>query len=123
MDRSLLPKPENIVVNKQNDEWVVTHRVDTQTVIRLRLWHFNRREFSDAICEIREGSYSRFRKVGRLLFAPFQLDPEGNQRPDLSDWPIEWRSEFVKLARVWSVCMAEWDTRGHATTSLPTARE
>jgi hypothetical protein len=113
MDCSLLPKPEDIEVDKQNNEWVLTYRVNARTTLRLRLQHWHRGDLNDTICEVGEGSDQLFREVGRLHCAPIEFDPDcWDEEPDLSDWPIEWRAEFVKLVRVWSVCtgLAEWGT-------------
>jgi hypothetical protein len=111
MDSSLLPKPEDIEVDKQNNEWVLTYRVNDHATLRLRIQHWNRVDECDAICEIREGSDQLFREVGRPILLPIEFDPDcWNEEPDLSAWPTEWRAKFVKLARVWSVCtgLAEW---------------
>jgi hypothetical protein len=110
MDRSLLPEPDDVVVNRVNNEWELTYYVNDQTAIRLRIQHTNREEPNDAICELRTASDQPFREVKRLDFAPIDLDPDWNEEPDLSDWPIEWRFEFVSLARVWNACtdLAEW---------------
>jgi hypothetical protein len=111
MDRSLLPRPEDVVVDKVNNEWVFEYSVNAQTTLQLRVQHWNVDNLNDAICEIREGSDQLFREVGRPTFAPIEFDPDcWNEEPALSEWPTEWRAEFVKLARVWSAltALAEW---------------
>jgi hypothetical protein len=75
MDRWLLPRPEDVLVDKQNNKWVLTYRVNDQTTLRLRLRHIHREDGNDAICEIGEGSGQPFREVGRMMFAPSELDP------------------------------------------------
>jgi len=42
MDRSLLPKPDDVLVTRENNEWVLTCYVNDQTEIRLRIQHTNR---------------------------------------------------------------------------------
>jgi hypothetical protein len=110
VDKSLLPNPDDIRVDRKGDEWVLMYWVNDQTTLRIRLQHTSFEDPNDAICEVGEGTDPLFREVGRLMFAPLDLDPDWNQEPDLSDWPIEWRSEFVRLARVWCVCIevADW---------------
>jgi hypothetical protein len=123
-------------VDKQNNEWVLSYWVNPQTTLRLRVQHTNREELNDAICEIREGSDQLFREVGRLDFAPLELDPAWDPEPDLSDWPIAWRAEFVRLARVWNACtelakwgyalgdaQAEWEAKALGSSSGTTAAE
>ena len=111
MDRSLLPRPEDVEVDKLNNEWLLSYSVNEQITLRLRLQHSQNADPDDAICEIRETPDGPFREVGRLLLAPIELDPDcWHLEPDLSDWPLEYRDAFVRLARVWSVCtgLAEW---------------
>ena len=112
MDELLWPRPEEIVVvDKDNNEWVVSRRVNSQTTIRLRILHLELDTPEEAICEICEGSEERFREVGRPLFAALEFCPScSNQAPARHGWPIERREEFIELARVSSMfaVLAKW---------------
>jgi hypothetical protein len=109
----VLPDSRHVLVDKHNDEWVLTYCcIDGDTTIRIRIQHSSVMDPDDIFCEVFDANQLNFRELAHFSWAPVELDPDWADVVDSSreDWPVEHRDEFLKLARIWTVCtqMAEW---------------
>jgi hypothetical protein len=99
-----LPNCQDVQIDKRNGEWLLTHWINADTTLRLCIRHSGALDPDEFCCEIADTNTDH---EFRLLAA---LSWHRDDDPNLYEWPLEWRDDFMRLARVWSACLklAEW---------------
>jgi len=91
------PGPVHVQIDKHDDEWCLRSVVNHRITVRLRIQHFGYNDAPDIVrCEIADVLKGpQFHELGQVFWHPY--DPAA-----ADEWPLSWRIEFLRLARVWA---------------------
>ena len=99
-----LPTGRDVHIDKRNGAWLLTHWVDAETTLRIRIRHTGPLDPDEFVCELADAENDHeFRPLAHFLWHP-------EDGAHIYDWPLQWQCRFMALAEIWSTCLtlADW---------------